>query len=51
MLDDTNAYGYLNENLSGCVDSLKEVILGRIGKEIDITIRKNDSGFSAKAIW
>ena len=48
MLDDTNAYGYLNENRSGCVDNLKEVIVGRIGKEIDITIRKNESGYSAK---
>ncbi len=48
VLDDANAYEYLNENRSDCVTSLKEVIANRIGKEIEITVRKNDSGHSAK---
>ncbi len=48
VFDDDNAYNYLNENRSNCVDSLKEIIAKRIGKEIEITIRKNDSGRSAK---
>ncbi|MBQ6843653.1 MAG: DNA polymerase III subunit gamma/tau [Agathobacter sp.] len=48
VFDDDNAYNYLNENRSNCIDVLKEIISKRIGKEIEITLRKNDSGLSAK---
>ena len=48
VFDDDNAHNYLNENRSNCIDVLKEIIAKRIGKEIEITIRKNDSGRSAK---
>ena len=48
VYDDENAYNYLNDNRSNCIDTLKEIIVKRIGKEIEITIRKNDTGRSAK---
>ncbi len=48
VFDDDNAYNYLNENRSNCVDLLKQIIAKRIGKEIAVTIRKNESGLSAK---
>ncbi len=48
VLDDENAFGYLNENRSDCITNLKEIIAKRIGKEVEITVRKNDSGRSAK---
>ena len=48
VLDDANAFEYLNENRSDCITSLKEVIGKRIGKEIEITVRKNEAGHSAK---
>jgi len=48
VFDDDNAYNYLNENRSNCIDVLKEIIAKRIGKELEITIRKNDNGRSAK---
>lgn len=48
VFDDDNAYNYLNENRSSCIDALKEIIAKRIGKELEITIRKNDNGRSAK---
>lgn len=48
VLDDENAYAYLNENRSDCIDNLKEVIAKRIGKEIEIAVRKNENGLSAK---
>ena len=48
VFDDENAYNYLNDNRSNCIDTLKEIIAKRIGKEIEITIRKNDTGRSAK---
>ena len=48
VLDDENAFGYLNENRSDCITNLKEIIAKRIGKEVEVTVRKNESGRSAK---
>ena len=48
MLDDENAYAYLNENRSDCIANLKDVIAKRINKEIEVVVRKNESGLSAK---
>ena len=48
VLDDENAFAYLNENRSDCVDNLKDVIAKRIGKEIEVVVRKNENGLSAK---
>ena len=48
VLDDENAFDYLNENRSECITSLKDIVTKRIGKEMEITIRKNDNGLSAK---
>lgn len=48
VLDDENAFAYLNENRSDCIGNLKEVIAKRIGKEIEIVVRKNENGLSAK---
>ena len=48
VLDDENAFAYLSENRSGCIDSLKEVIAKRVGKEIEVVVRKNENGLSAK---
>ena len=48
VLDDENAFAYLSENRSECIDSLKEIIAKRIGKEIEVIVRKNENGLSAK---
>ena len=48
VLDDENAFAYLSENRSECIDNLKEVIAKRIGKEIEVIVRKNENGLSAK---
>ena len=48
VLDDENAFAYLSENRSECIDNLKEIIAKRIGKEIEVTVRKNENGLSAK---
>ena len=48
VLDDENAFAYLSENRSGCVDNLKDIIAKRIGKEIEVVVRKNENGLSAK---
>ncbi len=44
VYEDANAYEYVKENRSACQDELKRVILERIGKEVALEIRKNDSG-------
>lgn len=48
VLDDNNAYEYLSQNRAGCVDKLKELIATRLEKEVEINIKKNESGQSAK---
>ena len=48
VLDDENAFAYLSENRSECIDNLKEIIAKRIGKEIEVVVRKSESGLSAK---
>lgn len=48
VLDDANAFEYLNDNRSDCIDTLKAVIAKRVGKEVEVLIRKNESGYSAK---
>lgn len=51
VLDDANAYEYLSENRSDCITTLKEIIAKRIGKEVEVTIRRNDTGKSAKEAY
>ena len=48
VLDDENAFAYLSENRSSCIDALKEIIAKRVGKEMDVVVRKNENGLSAK---
>ena len=48
VLDDENAFAYLAENRSDCIDNLKEIIAKRIGKEMEVVVRKNENGLSAK---
>lgn len=50
MLDDENAYTYLYENRSECIDKLCEMIAGRTGKQVQVTVRKNDTGRRASDV-
>ncbi len=43
VFDDKNAYEYLNENKADSMDTLKTMIAGRIGKEIEISLRMNET--------
>jgi DNA polymerase-3 subunit gamma/tau len=44
VFDDPNAYGYLNEDKAGCITTLEARIAERIGKEITVVLRLNESG-------
>ena len=48
VFDDANAYEYLNGNRADSVTGLKNMIENKIGKEIEILIHKNESGYSAE---
>ena len=47
VFDDANAYSYLNEDKAGCMTHFKQIISERIGKEVEVTLRMNESGRSA----
>ncbi len=47
VFDDPNAYEYLNEDKAGCITELKKRIAERIGKEIEVALRKSEEGKSA----
>ncbi len=51
IFDDLNAFEYLNENKAQCMDELKTHIEQRIGKKMEIQLKKNDAGRSAKEIY
>lgn len=47
VFDDPNAYGYLNEDKAGCITALRNLIAERTGKQIEVSLRMNESGRSA----
>ena len=51
VFEDPNAYEYIAENRSGCQDALKELIAERIGKEIELQVKQNDTGTPSDAIY
>lgn len=50
VFDDENAYAYLEENRAGCLDIIKEKLAERTGKDIAVTVRKNETGQNAKDV-
>lgn len=50
VFDDENAYAYLEENRAGCLDTIKEKLAERTGRDIVVTVRKNESGQNAKDV-
>lgn len=50
VYDDLNAYEYVNGNRADCCNILKTAIENRIGKEIQIKVTKNDSGYAADEV-
>ena len=51
VYDDRNAYAYAAENRSGCIDLLKAAVSERIGKEIEIGIRLNQTEQPAENLY
>ena len=50
VFDDENAYAYLEENRAGCLDTIKEKLAERTGRDIAVTVRKNEIGQNAKDV-
>ena len=51
VFDDPNAYAYVEENRSECQDALKAAVAERIGKEIDIQVKLNDTGQPGESVY
>lgn len=51
VFDDPNAYGYIAENRSECQEALKQMIAARIGKEVEITVKQNDTGQASDELY
>ncbi len=45
--DDMNAYSYVSEDRNSCLSRLSELLAERVGKEIQVQVKKNESGRSA----
>jgi DNA polymerase-3 subunit gamma/tau len=50
MLDDKLAYDYLQGNYAECLDNLKAVITDKTGKQVEVTVSKNESGRRAQDV-
>ena len=50
VLDDDNAFAFLNENRAECITTLSDRIAERIGKNVEVTVKKNESSYSAKEV-
>ena len=51
VFEDANAYAYIAENRSECQDALKQIIAERIGKEVEIQVKQNDTGQASDEIY
>ena len=48
VYDDENAYTYLSSNRAECMDILSNLIENRTGKKVEVVVKKNETGYSAK---
>ena len=48
VYDDENAYTFLSSNRAECMDILSNLIENRIGKKVEVVVKKNETGYSAK---
>lgn len=51
VFDDANAYAYVEENRSDCRELLKAAAAERIGKELEIQVKLNDSGQAGEELY
>lgn len=51
VFDDPNAYTYVEENRSDCQEALKEAVAERIGKEIEVQVKFNDTGHPSDEVY
>mgnify|MGYP003300516088 CR=1 FL=1 len=51
VFEDANAYAYIAENRSECQDALRTVIAERLGKEIQVLVKQNESGQPSDTVY
>ena len=50
-IEDANAYTYIEENRSNCQDELRAAVAERLGKEVEILVKLNDTGTPSGEIY
>lgn len=51
VFEDPNAYSYIAENRSDCQDNLRMMIAERIGKEVEIQVKQNETGHPSGEVY
>lgn len=51
VFEDANAYAYIAENRSECQDALRTVIAERLGKEMQVLVKQNESGQPSDTVY
>ena len=51
VFEDPNAYSYIVENRSDCQDNLRMMIAERIGKEVGIQVKQNETGHPSGEVY
>ena len=49
--EDANAYTYIEENRSNCQDEFRAAVAERLGKEVEILVKLNDTGTPSGEIY
>ena len=51
VFEDANAYAYIAENRSECQDALRTIIAERLGKEMQVLVKQNESGQPSDTVY
>lgn len=51
VFDDENAYSYISENRSNCQEEFKAIVAERLGKEVELLVKLNDTGHPSGEIY
>ena len=48
---DEKAYSYISENRSNCQEEFKAIVAERLGKEVELLVKLNDTGHPSGEIY
>lgn len=51
VYDDKNAFEYVNQNMSGCLEAFQTIIANRIGKQVELMVKLNETGRPGEEVF